>query len=275
MSFPKKIYINSAYRSYGKSDSDFSVQLTGLKSLPENMVACISDIVLENIFYTIESTTNKIIIESSVTVVPKVDEYYQILLTPGYYNVIQFIEMLRSSTIYTSNYKTGPFVVSSNVVSDLFTVTDPYTSVGDPYKIKITRNDNGYFAIVENTTGSVFPIENPLSQDTEKYNLSYNMNGYNCFFIRCSQLSSFNTYVSGKKKFTGEDISGASSIIKKVPINVRHGYTIFDSNTDSREWFDVSHKDLTTLDFKITDYEGNILDLKGTNISFSIIFDEK
>ncbi len=85
---------------------------------------------------------------------------------------------------------------------------------------------------------------------------------YHNIYISSSNLSSFTTLGP----------LGQNNIIKKVPITSDYGSVIYDNVVANHDWFNVSKLLLKTLEFRLSDAYGNTIDLKGTSISFSLIF---
>lgn len=272
--FPKKIYINSLYRISGEHN-DFIIQLNGLPPIPEGVKMAVSDVVAENVFYTLEENNRTLIFAEKIGVDAQLNNiysYYKIELQAGQYNILQFVDMFKNTIMKTSSDGIN-YTTSVNIVSDIFTISDPFTSTGKPYEISITCTN--LFKIYYSDIEHVFPI---IDGDYLRYtqiNESFNMNGLNCFFIRCPQLSNHDVWTCGKSRFgtsKNQVFTGATNIIKKVPIGVQHGNTIIDNTLTDNEFIDVSNKDISYLNFRITNYEGDLLDLKGMPISFSLLF---
>ena len=67
--------------------------------------------------------------------------------------------------------------------------------------------------------------------------------------------------------------SGERNILKKIPAIANPGELIFDRVTSSSDYIDVSRQTLRVLKFQLKDSFGNIINLHGGNISFSLVFD--
>ena len=85
---------------------------------------------------------------------------------------------------------------------------------------------------------------------------------YHNIYISSPNLSSFSTL--GPR--------GEGSIIKKIPVTTEYGFTIIDNVVAPHDWIDVSKLLLKTLEFRLSDAFGNTIDLRGSPISFSLIF---
>ena len=67
-------------------------------------------------------------------------------------------------------------------------------------------------------------------------------------------------------------VKGESTIIKQVPVSSSFGYLILDSVVAPHSKIDVSRQLFNTMGFSFRNVHGNVIDLHGANISFSLIF---
>ena len=67
---------------------------------------------------------------------------------------------------------------------------------------------------------------------------------------------------------------GQNNIIKKIPVTSEYGTTLFDRITSAHDHMDVSKQMLKTLEFRLTDGYGKVIDLNGLPVSFSLVFTE-
>jgi hypothetical protein len=77
---------------------------------------------------------------------------------------------------------------------------------------------------------------------------------------------------SGLGNFNTISVAGDRNIIKKIPVNAPHGDVIFDQTVTGMDYLDCSQQTLSRLGFQLRDVFGNILELNGNHISFSIVF---
>lgn len=272
--FPKKIYINSLYRTSGEHN-DFVIDLSGLPPIPEGVKMAVSDVVCENVFYTLEENNRTLIFAEKIGVNAQLNNiytYYKIELQPGQYNILQFVDMFKNTVLKTSSDAIN-YTTTANIVSDVFTVSNPFSVTGKPYEISI--NCSNEFYVYYSDIEHVFPIIDNQNLKTTHINESYNMNGLNCFFIRCNQLSKHDVWTSGVSRFgssKNQRFTGPTNIIKKCAVGTSHGTTIIDNTLTDNEFIDVSGSNISYLNFRITNYEGDLLNLKGMPISFSLLF---
>ena len=90
-----------------------------------------------------------------------------------------------------------------------------------------------------------------------------NLTSIRNIYIRSPNISSFNTI----------GCNGESSIIKKVPINAAPGEMITSFITSSTDFIPCNNLTLRTIEIQLQDVNGNIINLHGSNWSFSILFD--
>jgi hypothetical protein len=83
-----------------------------------------------------------------------------------------------------------------------------------------------------------------------------------------------NIYITSSQLGTFQNIGprGERNILKKVVVDAAYGEIITDNNYNPDDCLDCSKHALRMLDFQITDVHGNILNLHGGHISFSILF---
>jgi hypothetical protein len=82
-------------------------------------------------------------------------------------------------------------------------------------------------------------------------------------FIHSANIGSFETL----------GVRGESTIIKKVPVTSSYGYLIVDSVVANHDKLDVSRQMFKQMEFSLKNVHGNIIDLHGSSISFSLIFE--
>jgi hypothetical protein len=81
-------------------------------------------------------------------------------------------------------------------------------------------------------------------------------------YLTCSGLGNFNTM----------SVSGDRNIIKKIPVTAGFGDVIFYESATGLDYLDCSHQTLSRISFQLKDIHGNLIDLNGAHISFSIVF---
>ena len=81
-------------------------------------------------------------------------------------------------------------------------------------------------------------------------------------YLRSSNLGSFQTIGA----------RGESDIIKKIPVSSGYGYLIIDTVVSNHDKIDVSRQTLKTLEFRLTNVKGEVVDLHGAHVSWSLVF---
>jgi len=66
---------------------------------------------------------------------------------------------------------------------------------------------------------------------------------------------------------------GQSNIIKKIPVNANYNGMVFDGISSSNDFLDCSKQTLKTIQFRVENSKGDLINLHNQECSFSIIFD--
>ena len=61
--------------------------------------------------------------------------------------------------------------------------------------------------------------------------------------------------------------------LKHIPVNASTGFVVFDRVLHSSDYLDCSGQSLSAIDFRLCNSNGQTIDLKCDQITFSIIFD--
>ena len=64
---------------------------------------------------------------------------------------------------------------------------------------------------------------------------------------------------------------GQTSIIRAIRVNAPHGHWITSDLNHAFDFCDVSGQQLSSLQFSLRDVNGDLIDLKGRSINFSVI----
>ena len=67
-------------------------------------------------------------------------------------------------------------------------------------------------------------------------------------------------------------VRGGNTIIKQVPVSSSFGYLIMDSVVAPHDKIDMSRQLTKTMELSFRNVHGNIIDLHGARVSFSMIF---
>ena len=67
-------------------------------------------------------------------------------------------------------------------------------------------------------------------------------------------------------------VNGEWGILKKNPVSADYNQLIYDRTVLVMEYLDCSHQTLSLIEFKLKDHTGEVVNLHGGHVSFSIIF---
>ena len=108
---------------------------------------------------------------------------------------------------------------------------------------------------------NVFPNVVGNTANPAKYYL--NLTPVRNIYMRSPNIPSFNTI----------GCNGESSVIKKIPVNAAAGEMITSFITSSTDFIPCNSLTLKTIEVQLHDVNGNLIQLHGSNGSFSILFD--
>lgn len=259
-----KIYIDTRYKTRDSvSSSHFKYELAQSVALPDNCVCFIDDIIIPNSWYTIGERNYKLYTRV-ITDVPASNNDVIIELSINNYTA----QTLRNELSTKLNDAYGNiFTITYN--ADLLTYTIDVNSVGKSFKIftddelKNTNNWSGDAYNTDNLLSANEIITNTVPyQGTVVRTGLIDLRRYHNIYITSPNLASFSTL--GPR--------GEGNIIKKVPVVSDYGSIIYNNIVAQHEYFSVSKLLLKTLEFKLVDVHGNVIDLRGAPISFSLVF---
>jgi len=283
----KKVYIDSRYKSNDSvSNSDFKFELKEALDLPDNTVCYIDDISIPHTWYTIEENLNNTLYIVTAQMDPNVSPtWYHTLaleIPAGNYTGSTLAAALQAELIIAEpdhafvcvyNPASGSITIESTYIQ-LFTILSDYqvhTFTGsfavmwkdrigndvsfDFYNLKslneVIRNENNneYHPL---TTQGVSEHTTPFLDLLTVHNI----------YIHSNNLGHYNSI----------GVRGENTIIKKTPVSSGFGYMILDSVVAPHDKIDVSRQTIKTLNFSLKNVHGNVIDLHGANVSFSMIF---
>jgi hypothetical protein len=246
---PRKLYIDSRFRATG-THSDFVFQLAQSIEVPHGMVAIIDMVSVPNIFQTVDGTRNKLYLEI-YGANPQV-----VTLTTGQYNGVtlavelqaQLNAMGHGSYTVVYNSATGQLsIVASGVVH----VRIWERGVPRPFDaLEVIGAIEG----IDLADG--FTITLPHHVDIAGTRVLY----------LCS--STFGHYSSLGPR-------GESDILRAIYIDASNGSYIVDRLANPFEFIECAGQQLQSIRFSLRDGNGQIVDLRGRSIAFSIIFLQK
>jgi len=291
----KKVYVDSRYKtSDSVSNSDFKFEINEALDLPDNTYCYIDDICIPHTWYTIEDFNNtlyivaKLYIHYGTTYAAPVYQGYALKLSNGNYTGLSLaneIQEILNATIpdlaFTCSYgiATGKISIKAGVDKEFkvfsnFQVSSIDPGTPDPWKG--WRDNNGYVITVDvsnlnsinevlrNTSGLYDGIWSPMDPelDTEFTSEFLDLLNVHNIYIHSSTLGNYSTI----------GVRGENTIIKKVPVSSSFGYLIMDSVVAPHDKINVSKQLIKTLHFSLRNVHGNVIDLHGSHISLSLIF---
>lgn len=269
-----KIYIDSRHKtSSSRSNSDFEIQLKEPINLPEDCICVVSDIVLKNTITTVEDLNRNLYVRCTKTSNNQSHDMI-VKLDNRNYNVLELaINVLEKlNAIFTPLFSSTPniFLALDDVFNNKILIT---CSAGFSFRLFTdeelqTNNINwkGEYYDKSNVKSCNQILGNYGTSTTitaPNYFISGNVNLQNLEYVL---LSSFGL---GYTSYGSRD--GERHIIKKIPLPA-YGEYIHSLYFDVNDFIPVHKASLTRLKFMLTDPYGNVVDLHGGNISFSLIF---
>jgi hypothetical protein len=243
---PRKLYIDSRYRSSG-SHSDFVFQLAQSIEVPHGFVAIIDTVSVPNVFQTVDGTRNKLYLEI-YGANPQV-----ITLTTGQYNGVTLAAELQAQLNAMGH---GTYTVVYNSATGQLSILS-----NDVVHVRIrergsVRPDDALEAI-----GAMGGVD---LADGHTVTLPHHVDiaGTRVLYL-CS--STFGHYSSLGPR-------GESDILRAIYIDASNGSYIVDRLANPFEFIQCEGQQLQSIRFTLRDGNGQVVDLRGRSISFSIIF---
>ena len=133
------------------------------------------------------------------------------------------------------------------------------------------QDRQGLFTTVDNNN---LQSINGVLRNTEMIptSLSYMYKEYESGFLDLLNIHNIYIHCPNIGHFNSIGARGENTIIKKVPVSSGFGYLIIDSVISPHDKIDVSRQTIKTLNFSFKNVHGNVIDLHGANVSFSMIF---
>ena len=271
----KKIYVDSRYKtSDSVSNSDFKFELKEQIDVPDNTVCYIDDISIPHSWYTVENYNNKLYIDhtnSDFTLKSAV-----LTIPEGNYTATNLASKLQSvlqatfpNENYTCVYNTarGTITITSIMSFRIFTdeqVVQLTNSIGVQFPGWVDHNDLPTTVDINNLMSMNEILRNSESKSPEEtFETGFIdlLNVHN-IYMHCPNIGHYNCI----------GVRGENSIIKKIPVSSSFGYLILDSVVAPHDKIDVSRQCIKTMHFTLKNVHGNIINLHGAHISFSLIF---
>jgi len=263
--------VDSRFKSINStSNTDFKIELTDNLQIPPYTGCVITDVVIPRTFYNVNKTNNKLYFRIKLPNSNYND--YIITLTPQNYNLFglstELMNKMNNAIGFNylqaqANTSLGKILITIvdviNVASfSIFTNSDLLTKCNGTWR--------GPFYNINNLTSLNSNLNNddrlPSQEYTQYYSGVVDLLGTHTIYIKSSTLCNYSNIGPGAEQ----------NIVKKIMNNVEFGNVIIYENYLIEDYVDVSDRYLKVIDFQITDAFGNVLDLLGSHISFSILF---
>jgi len=269
----KKIYVDTKYKTVNSlSSSDFSIELANTILTPDNCVFYVSDVCIPHAWYTVEKDVNDkfyLQIENdnlTVDVVLTLDsENYT-----GASLAVEILTQLNKLVDYTNR-----FTITYDASRHDITIMSDF---GYEFKV-LTKND---ISTKLNNSWTGFNYDSANPHDINTYMLRL-IDGVSPLYTSTSFFTSpgldlqpvRNIYISSTmgNYTTMGPRHGQSNIIKKIPVNANYNGMVFDGISSSNDFLDCSKQTLKTIQFRVENSKGDLINLHNQECSFSIIFD--
>ena len=267
-SYLNKIFIDSRFRTpESKSDTDFTIEISDNIELEPNIGCIVQDITIPHTWYNINHTNNGLYFRFN-------DQDFIIRLAPRSHNIFSLATYLEQAmNTVTNAIQANAFTVLRDDDAGIITIEVAGASTFSIF------NDKDLSTRVNGTWNGDFYIpSNPLSMNTllringlelETHDANY---AFQSGLIDLQPLHSL--YLASSRLSTHSNLGPASqrNILKKILITTQFG----EVNTSMDAWHDdkvhVGGLNLKLLDFRLSDASGNVMDLNGAHIAFSLLF---
>lgn len=274
----RKIHVSSDFRKPGGTPSDFSITLSSSVQLPDDCVAYIDNITINNSFYTVTSGFNDLlyIAEKVGTTIT----CRSIQLPQGNYSLISYAQALGNAlntgapaslgvTPYTVNYflSEGNLQISANNNFTFNVMSDPQILAHDGTGgLSVNKNSprSGNKVISNKTNGNT-------SSSPQSYSYVVEMITGFCTFLPISNVF-VHSNLADNAVMTP---MGLGDCIVCIPISSSFGSTVHHNVTSEADFINVSRRSFETLTFQLRDQHGNILETNKGFFSASILFEHK
>ena len=266
----RKIYIDSRMKTRDSvSNSDFRFQLGKSVFMPKDSTFCIDEVNIPHSWSTVETGVNDRLYVAWRLVEADTMSYKIIIVPQGQYTGITLAAWFKSEinamgagqwTVVCD--RSNVITFATNNVANFKIYTDDELSamsgvggfVGmDPYN-KMSVNE--ILQIYGDRTGIFAGTGKPFATGF------LNMITYQDLYITSATMSSFDAMGA----------RGEGSVIRKIPVNASWGSSVIDKLSWDSDNMSCSKLSLTTIDFQVRGVRGNVVDLNGGHVSFTIRF---
>ena len=250
---PHVILVDSAFKKRG-TDSDFSFELNETLSVSDARMR-LDKISFVNSFYTVANGVNQYIY-----IYTNEDTQTWHAIPQQAYTAKQLATAIQVATGFTSTYF-EPRNEIRITVPDAFTVVMADAELGAMPPSPLVSWPQGATPI---NPMSLNNVSGPRAREGNDVVFAFlNMSIYHeVYHLRSNRLACHNTHGPG----------GDSDIIARIPIN-KGVATIIEDSTPDGVYLDLCTHSLRTLDFRLTDNKGNVVDLRNNQLSLQLTID--
>lgn len=274
-----KIYIDSRFKTLNsRSNTDFEIELNETLDLPDKCICYIDDLVIPCSWYNCDTTNNKIYFRKITGTSP--NEVYNdkvIELTIGQYNADQIATEIQSQ-LRAAYPQAQPWTCSYSTTKGTLSIN----SVDSSVRFQVLTDVDIKTKLNNTWSGPSYNITNPNSindtlRNNEGTSLIYSTSLlYTSGFLDMTGGKHYLYLMSNFGNYNALGPRGERTIFKKVATTANYGYNIIEAASFSGDdYIECSKTSLKTLRFQLTDAYGNVINLNGSTISFSIVFSLK
>ena len=270
----RRIHVSSDFRLPGQTPSIFSIRLSSSVLLPEDTVAYIDNISLDNTFMTITTNHNDLLYVAEKQ--GATTEVRSVQLPQGNYSLVSFAAALKTAL---------------NTGHSVFLGSNPYNATHNLQEgnVEITAVNSFTFVILSDEqialhdgTGLTINKNNPRSankviRNTRNGNTSSSPANYTYY---TELITGFVALLPVKNVYVHSNLAdnavmtplGLGDCVCCIPINSSYGTSVHHNMTSQADAINVSRRSFESLSFQLRDGHGNILETNEGFFSCSIIF---
>ena len=248
---PHGIFVDSTFRKSG-SHSDFEFQLEETLYVEDARVR-IDKLSFVDTFYTITPSNQVLYLLKDLE-----QSFY--MIPPQAYTGKQLAQAIQVQTGYTTTYFEPTNSIRMTVGdADVKVLSDEQLKGGPPAGTADAWPVGAGPSDPKSINGILGPSVREGSQIVFPF---VNMARFNAVYLRSNRLSCH--HVHGPR--------GEAGILCRIPIN-KGIATVIEDQTPEMVWLDLGTHSLRTLDFRLTDANGTVVDLQNQPLSFQITID--
>ena len=274
----RKIHVSSDFRKPGGTPSDFSIALSSSVQLPDDTVAYIDNITINNSFYTVTTGFSDLLYiaeQAASTITCR-----SIQLPQGNYSLISYAKALEDAlnTGAPASLGTTPYTVTYFLTEGNLQITAnntfAFNIMSDP---QILNHDGtGGLTVDKNNIRSGNKVISNKTNDNhasspQRYVYVVTMITGFCTFLPISNVFIHSNLADN----TVMTPTGLGDCVACIPISNSFGSTVHHNLTSEADFINVSRRSFETLTFQLRDQHGNIVESNQGFFSASILFEHK